>query len=112
MVTPSPEPYMTRGTRYAVVFLFVLTLAIGSANLLFTSALVHRGDAAKASITQLCQAGNAGRARQVILWTHLIAISRPPPHETPAAKTRRVVTVRVFLAYVHHVFAPQNCSKE
>lgn len=106
------EPYMTRGTRYAVVFLFVLTLAIGSANLLFTSALVHRGDAAKASITQLCQAGNVARSQQVILWTHLVVISHPPPRETVAARTQRLKTVREFIGYVRKVFAPRNCSKE
>jgi uncharacterized membrane protein len=101
---------MTRGARYAVVFLFVLTLAVGTANLLFTSNLVHRATAASASVTQLCQAGNGFRSDQVQLWTFVIRISSPPPHETPAAKAQREKTVRAFEAYVRKVFKPHNCQ--
>jgi uncharacterized membrane protein len=104
------EPFMTRGARYAVVFLFVLTLAVGTANLLFTSNLVHSAARNTASITQLCRAGNEARAQQVTLWTHLITISQPPPHQTLAEKRQRAKTIRVFLAYVRKVFKPRNCQ--
>jgi uncharacterized membrane protein len=106
------EPYMTRGTRYAVVFLFILTLAIGAANLLFTSALVHRAAAAKASVVQLCESGNVARKQQVQLWTYLITISQPPAHQTAAERRQRDKTIHVFIGYVRKVFAPRNCSKE
>jgi uncharacterized membrane protein len=101
---------MTRGAAYSVVFLFVLTLAVGTANLLFTNQLVHRASRNTASITQLCQAGNEARAQQVQLWMYLITISRPPPHETPAAQAQREKTVHAFEAYVQKVFAPRNCQ--
>ena len=110
-MNPSREPFMTRGARYAVVFLFVLTLAVGTANLLFTSALVNRVSTAKASVVQLCQLGNESRAQQITLWTHLVVVSRPPPHETVADRTRRVKTTREFIAYVKRVFMPRNSQK-
>jgi hypothetical protein len=52
------------------------------------------------------------RSQQVILWTHLVVISHPPPRETVAARTQRLKTVREFIGYVRKVFAPRNCSKE
>ena len=102
---------MTPGALYATVFLFLFSLALAGANLLFTSALVHRAETNAASITQLCQSGNDARAQQVILWTHLVVISRPPPHESVAARTRRVKTTREFIAYVRKVFARRDCTK-
>jgi hypothetical protein len=59
---------------------------------------------------QLCQAGNESRAQQVTLWTHLIEISAPPPHETAAQKAARAKLIAGFLAYVRQVFAPRDCA--
>jgi hypothetical protein len=103
---------MTRGALYATVFLFLFSLALAAANLLFTSTLVHRAEANAASITQLCQSGNEARAQQVILWTHLVVISHPPPHESVSARTQRVKTTRQFIAYVKRIFKQRDCTKE
>lgn len=102
-------PYMTRGARYSTVFLFLFSLAIGGANLLFTSTLVHRTQAANASVTQLCESGNEFRHEQVQLWEYLIAASHPPPHETPAEKAQRKRLTAAFIAHIHKVFAPRTC---
>jgi hypothetical protein len=40
-ITRSTGWYMTRGTRYAVVFLFALMMGIGVVNLLFTTHYVN-----------------------------------------------------------------------
>lgn len=101
---------MTPGARWAVAVLFVLVLAIGGLNLLFTAHEVNAVRAAQVSVVQLCQAGNESRAQQVSLWDHLVAISRPPPHETPAQARKRLATTRAFLAYIRKVFAPRNCT--
>ena len=106
------DPHMTRNALYAVVFLFFLTLAIGTANLLFTSVLVNRVDVTKASVIQLCQSGNDARAQQVQLWEFVIHISKPPPHETPAHRAQRERTVAQFVTHLHQVFAPRNCQEE
>ena len=103
---------MTRNALYAVVFLFFLTLAIGTANLLFTSVLVNRVDVTKASVIQLCQSGNDARAQQVQLWEFVIHISKPPPHETPAHRAQRERTVAQFVTHLHHVFGLRNCQEE
>lgn len=103
---------MTPGARHAAVFLFILSLFLAAGNFLFTSNLVHRSAAATASVTQLCQSGNEFRAEQVQLWEFLISVSRPPPHETPAMKTQREKVTRLFVAHIHQVFKPRDCSKE
>jgi hypothetical protein len=100
---------MTRGARYSTVFLFLLSVAIGGANLLFTSTLVHRAQAASASVTQLCESGNEFRTEQVQLWEYLISVSRPPPHQTAAEKAQRKRLTAAFLAHIHRVFAPRTC---
>ena len=61
---------------------------------------------------QLCQAGNESRAQQVTLWTHLIAISAPPPHETAAQKQQRAMIVRQFLAYVRTGVRAEGLHRE
>ena len=111
MVTPSPEPAMTRGARYAVVFLFVLTLALAGANLLFTSALVHRAAAAKASVTQLCQSGNEARQQQIDLWAFVIQISPPPAHQSAAEAVQRAHVLHRFALRLHKIFAERDCAK-
>ena len=107
---------MTSGAKRAFVTLLAISFAVGGANLLFTARQVSDTRAAlaasvraAASVTQLCQLGNESRAQQVVLWEHIITISRPPPHETPAQERRRLATVRAFGAYLHEVFAPRDC---
>ena len=113
-----PGEGMTRGARHAVIFLFVLTLALAGANLLFTSHEVNAvrtaaasAQRASASTSQLCQSGNEARAQQVGLWQFIITISKPPPHESAAQERARLAALRSFNAYLHRVFAPRDCRR-
>ena len=101
---------MTSGAKRATITLLLISFAIGGANLLFTAREVNAVRRVQATAAQLCQAGNQARAQQVVLWSHLVVISKPPPHETVQARNQRVRTTRDFLAYVHRVFAPRNCQ--
>jgi hypothetical protein len=101
---------ITRGAARAFVVLSVVTLLLSGAAYFFSTRAVQGEIRSRASVVQLCQAGNESRAQQVTLWTHLIAISRPPPHETAAQKRQRQALIREFLAYVRKVFAPRNCT--
>jgi hypothetical protein len=103
-------PFMTRGARYSVVFLFVLSFLLAGGSYWLSVSATHNAVANRASIVQLCQAGNESRAQQVTLWTRLVAISQPPPHETAAERRQRAKTIRVFIAYVRRLFAPRNCT--
>ena len=105
------EPFMTRGARYAVVFLFLHTLAIGAANLLFTSALVSRTNANRASVTQLCESGNEARQQQIDLWAFIIQISPPPPHQTKAEAAQRLHVLHRFAVHLRQIFAARDCTK-
>ena len=102
---------MTVGARHAVVFLFCLTLALATVNLLFTSTLVHRVDANKVSLTQACEAGNRARQDQINLWAFIIQISPPPPHETKAQAAQRRHVLHQFALHLHTIFAPRDCTK-
>ena len=117
-MNPSREPYINRGTRQAIVFLFLLTLAIGGANLLFTATLVHgvnvnsaKARANKVSIVQLCQAGNEARQQQIDLWSFIIQITPPPPHETKAQARQREHVLHQFALHLHTIFAARDCTK-
>src|SRR5262249_29785630 len=44
-----------------------------------------------------CAIGNGFRAQQVRLWNHLVDISQPPPHETPAERQARKKLATQFL---------------
>ena len=101
---------MTPGAVRAVLALFVVTLLLFGVNLLFTAHEVNRASAAAASVVQLCQAGNESRAAQVSLWAYLVTVSKPPARETRVEARARLAATRAFLAYVHKVFAPRNCS--
>jgi hypothetical protein len=109
---PSPDgiPFMTRGARYSVVFLFVLSFLLAGGSYYLSTSAVQGEVSSRASVVQLCQLGNESRAQQVMLWTRLVAISQPPPHETAAERAQRLVRVRAFLAYVHRLFAPRDCA--
>lgn len=101
---------ISRGAARAFVFLSVLTLLLAGASAWISIRAVQGGISSRASVVQLCQAGNDSRAQQITLWTHLAAISTPPPHETPAQAQRRLALVRQLLGYVRQVFAPRNCT--
>jgi hypothetical protein len=101
---------ISRGAARAFVFLSVLTLLLAGASAWISIRAVQGGISSRASVVQLCQAGNDSRAQQITLWTHLAQISTPPPHETPAQKQRRLALVRQLLGYVRQVFAPRNCT--
>ena len=103
-------PGMPAGVVRGFVFLSVLALLLAGASSWFSVRAVQGGISSRASVVQLCQAGNDSRAQQITLWTHLAVISAPPPHETPAQAERRLVLVRQLLAYVRKVFAPRNCT--
>ena len=102
---------MTRGARYAVVFLFVLSFLLAAGSYGLSTAAVRRAVSSRASVVQLCQLGNESRAQQVTLWTRLVAIAQPPPHESAVARARRLATIRAFLGFVRHEFAPRNCTR-
>jgi hypothetical protein len=101
---------ISRGAAQAFVFLSILTFVLAGASSWVSVRAVQGQVRSRASVVQLCQAGNESRAQQVTLWTHLVAISAPPAHETAAQKAVRETRVREFLGYVHHVFAPRNCT--
>lgn len=103
-------PFMTTATRYSIVFLFVLSFLLAGGSYYLATSAVRGEVGSRASVVQLCQAGNASRAQQVTLWTRLVTLSQPPPHETAAERARRAATIRVFLAYVRRLFAPRNCA--
>ena len=103
-------PGMPVGVMRGFVFLSLLTLLLAGASSWFSVRAVRGEVSNRATITQLCETGNGFRADQVTLWTHLVTISAPPPHETAAQKAARAKTVRAFLAYVRTVFKPRDCT--
>lgn len=101
---------MTRGAARAVVSLFVLAFLLAGGSYWLSVRAVRGEVASRASVVQLCQAGNESRAQQVTLWTHLVTISAPPAHESAAQERQRQATIAAFLAYVRKVFAPRDCT--
>jgi hypothetical protein len=99
----------SRATR-AFASLLVLMFLLAGASWWLSVRAIHGEITSRASVVQLCQAGNESRAQQVTLWTHLIEISQPPPHETAAQKRQRQALIAGFLAYVRKVFAPRDCA--
>ena len=90
--------------------LFLVSFLLAGASYWLSLRTVRGEIASRASVVQLCQAGNDSRAQQVTLWTHLVQMSTPPPHETAAQKARREKVVRDFLAYVEKVFMSRDCT--
>jgi hypothetical protein len=64
--------------------------------------------AAKQSELALCTAGNAARAQQVTLWTHLLTLPRAPgsPPRTKAQQQE----ISAFGVYVKSIFHPRDCA--
>jgi hypothetical protein len=65
--------------------------------------------AAKASEMALCTAGNAARAQQVTLWTHLLSL--PPAAGSPARTKAQQEEIAAFGAYVKSIFKPRDCAR-
>jgi len=101
---------ISRGAAQAIIFLFVLTFLLAGASSWVSVRAVQGEIRSRASVVQLCMAGNESRAQQITLWTHLVSISAPPPHETATQKAVREARIRQFLGYVRQVFAPRNCT--
>ena len=109
---PGWRPFrpISRGAARAVVFLVALSFLLSGAAYWLAVRAAQGEVTSRASVMQLCQAGNESRAQQVTLWTHLIATAVPPAHETPAQRQQRQAVTARFLAYVRKVFALQNCA--
>ena len=105
-----PASVITPGARWSVIVLFCVAIGLTAGSYALTVSAIHRSERAAASEAQLCQAGNTAREQQIGLWSYIIHISRPPPHETAAQRAQREKTVRVFLAHLHKIFAPRNCA--
>ena len=101
---------ITPGAAHAIVILFVLAFLLSGASYWLSVRAVRGEVASRATVTQLCLTGNESRAQQITLWTHLVAVSTPPPHETAAQRARRAELTREFLAYVRQVFKPRDCT--
>ena len=101
---------VSQGTARAFVMLALLALVLSAASGVIAVRAVQGEIRTKASVVQLCQAGNDARAQQRTLWEHLIAISVPPAHQTPEQEARRAKVIASFLAYVRQVFAPRDCG--
>ena len=112
MSRPRPGLFRTvgQGTARAFVILAVVAIVVAGASSWFAVRAVQGEIHSRASVVQLCEAGNESRAQQITLWTHLVAISAPPPHQTAAQKAARAKLIAGFLAYVRQVFAPRDCA--
>jgi hypothetical protein len=63
-----------------------------------------------ATTTQLCQAINGNRHRQVILWQYLVTAAPLPPHESAEARRQRILAEQALMVTVDRIFAPSNCQ--
>jgi len=90
-------------TRAHIVYLTVLILVTsgGAYWLGFHNA---------ATTTQLCQAINGNRHRQVILWQYLVTAAPLPPHESAEARRQRILAEQALMVTVDRIFAPSNCQ--
>jgi hypothetical protein len=101
---------MTRGAEWAVVFLTVLIVTLTSAGYALSLTAIHRAARNAATITQLCQAINGNRHRQVILWQYLVAAAPLPPHESAEARRQRLLAEQALMVTVDRIFAPSSCQ--
>jgi hypothetical protein len=105
---------VTAGLIISLVLDVALTVGV-------TIAAVQAGDAssqAAATVAQLhavqvsaCNAGDATRAAEVRLWTHLAKSSKPAPGTTPAQAAKDRQAIAALLAYVRQAFAPRDCAR-
>ena len=99
---------MTR-PRIDVIYLTILIVAVFTAALLTSSYAARRATSAAVTVTQLCETINATRARQVVLWEHLMAVEAVPRGESAAARAVRLRASAAFIAYIQRIFAPADC---
>jgi hypothetical protein len=59
---------------------------------------------------QFCQQRNAGRATQVQLWDHILAVEKAAPGETAAEREARLAKLAGFRVYVAKHFMPVSCG--
>ena len=104
------QPGITRGSFWSLIVLFVVMIVLTGASYVLTSRAITKAGHNAASIQQLCVTSNEFRAEQIGLWEFVINLSKPPAHETPAQKQIREHGLKVFEAYLHHVFAPRVCD--
>ena len=100
---------MTHGAAVSVIFLTALIVTLTGAGYALSLTAIHRAARNAATITQLCQAINGNRHRQVVLWQYLIT-AFPPAHETPSARQERLRADRTLMVTVDRIFAPSNCQ--
>ena len=100
---------MTHGAAVSVIFLTALIITIAAASYALSLTAIHRAAHNAATITQLCQAINGNRHRQVILWEYLITAFLPA-HETPGARQQRLRADATLMVTVNRIFAPSNCQ--
>ena len=100
-----------QGTARAFVILAVIAVIVAGASSWLAVRAVQGEVKSRASVVQLCETGNGFRAQQVTLWEHIIAISAPPPRETPAQHRARAALLASFRQYVRQVFAARDCSR-
>lgn len=101
---------ISRGAARAFVFLSVLTFLLAAGSYWLAVRAVHGEVTNRATVVQLCETGNDFRAQQVTLWTHLIATSAPPPHQTTAQKRQRDAFIAGFMQFVRKVFKARDCT--
>ena len=89
--------------RGHIVYLTVLIL-------LTSSGAYWLGFHNAATTTQLCQAINGNRHRQVILWQYIITAYPAPAGETPEARRMRLLADAQLMVTVDRIFAPANCQ--
>ena len=108
----APKQYRTvsQGAVQAFVVLFLMAWLVAGAGFFFSVRALQGEIAGRATVTQLCVTGNEFRGQQVQLWGHIIAISAPPPKETPAQHRARAALTAAFQAYVRKVFAARDCG--
>ena len=101
---------MTHGAAVSVIFLTALIVTLTGAGYALSLTAIHRAAHNAATITQLCQAINGNRHRQVILWQYLVTAAPLPPHESAEARRQRILAEQALMVTVDRIFAPSNCQ--
>jgi hypothetical protein len=57
-----------------------------------------------------CQAGNANKHGQILIWSKLASLSPPPATTPPSVAAQQEAKVQAFLAFVGRVDAPRDCA--
>jgi hypothetical protein len=109
------EKAARRSRRIIVGLVVSLVLDVTLTILVTVFALQAHNASAQASATvadlhatqiQACQIGNQTLAKEILLWTHLAAISTNAQTTTAQRKTDAQL-----LAFIRQTFAPRNCAR-